>query len=74
MYTYFLFAYVSFGDNCRLPYNIIKVSSHTMNLFHHFDEKKLLDLLSHISQNKLMDFSAVQCIANNSLDIEVVIL
>ena len=43
-----------------------------MNMFNHFDFKSYLrtDLLSHMSQDKLMDFSAV-C---NRLDIEVVIL
>ena len=43
-----------------------------MNLFYHFDFKSYLrtDLLSHMSQDKLVDFGAV-C---NRLDIEVVIL
>ena len=68
----FLSAFISFLRQLQatLPYN--QSFGDMMNLFNHFDIKSYLrtDLLSHMSQDKLIEFSAV-C---NRLDIEVVIL
>ena len=67
----FLSAYISFQRQLRTTLQYNQSFSHMMNLFNHFDIKSYFrtKLLSHMSQDQLMDFSAV-C---NRLDIEVVI-